>query len=154
MTTHEETLSAYLTRQIPSAEHMVFDQSCHSVVDAAQAVNATPEDLVKNICMIGGDDTLIVAIVRGTDRASTSRVGKALGIDRPRLATYEEILEKTSYPCGGTPSFGFSAVFLVDPRVAETELIITGGGSERSLVRVGTKDMLLANGAQVVRVRK
>lgn len=154
MTTHEETLSAYLARQIPTAEHMVFDQSCHSVVDAAQAVNATPEDLVKNICMIGGDDTLIVAIVRGTDRASTSRVGKALGIERPRLATSEEILEKTTFPCGGTPSFGFSAVFLVDPRVAETELIITGGGSERSLVRVGTKDMLLANGAQVVRVRK
>lgn len=154
MTIYEENLSAYLTRQIPSAEHMVFDQSCHSVADAAQAANASPEDLVKSICMIGGDGALIVAIVRGTDRASTSRVGKALCIDRPRLATPEEILERTNYPCGGTPSFGYSAVFLVDPRVAETQSIITGGGSERSLVRVDTKDMLHANGAQIVRVRK
>lgn len=154
MTNYEENLSAFLLRQIPSAKHMVFDESCHSVVDAAQAANASPEEFVKNVCMIGTDGALIVAIVRGTDRASTSRVGKALGADRPRLATPEEILEKTGYPCGGTPSFGFSAVFLVDPRVVETRSVITGGGSECSLVRVDTEDLLQANSGKVVRVRK
>lgn len=33
------------------------------------------------------------------------------------LATPGEILEKTGYPCGGTPSFGYQAMFLVDPKV-------------------------------------
>ncbi|WP_432735443.1 aminoacyl-tRNA deacylase [Maridesulfovibrio sp. FT414] len=154
METYENKLKAYLQTAVPGAEHLVFEQSCHSVSEAAQAAQATPEDFVKNVCMVANEDNLIVAIVRGTDRASTSRVAKALGIDKPRLATPEEILEKTGYPCGGTPSFGFPATFLVDPRVAEAEAVITGGGSERSLVKTGTREMLNANQAQVIRIRK
>lgn len=154
MRTYEKNLSEYLASQLPTADHMVFDQSCHTVAEAARAANALPEEFVKNICMIGADGSLIVAIVRGTDRASTSRVGKALGTPPPKLATPEEILEKTTYPCGGTPSFGYPAVFLIDPHVAETQSVITGGGSERSLVRVNTIDMLRANGGRIVRVRK
>ncbi|MCP4408530.1 MAG: hypothetical protein GY807_12355, partial [Gammaproteobacteria bacterium] len=67
--------------------------------------------------MIDDQGNLIVAIVKGEDRASTSRVAKALGITRPRVAEPEEILQKTGYPCGGTPSFGYPAIFLIDPRV-------------------------------------
>ncbi|TIH18644.1 hypothetical protein D0S45_05210 [Marinifilum sp. JC120] len=154
MNNYEKELSNYLKRYIQSAKHMIFEQSCHSVAEAALAANATPEELVKSICMVGMDDTFIVAIVRGTDRASTSRVGKALGTDRPRLATPEEILTHTKFPCGGTPSFGYSATFLVDTKVAEGESLITGGGSENSLVKVDTKDMLRANNGRIVRVRK
>lgn len=99
-----------------NAEHLRFDQSCHSVAEAAEAVNASAEDFVKNICMIGVNDELIVAIVKGEDMASTSRVAKLLGIERPRLAS-------------GTPSFGFEAVWLIDERVLEKESIFTGGGS-------------------------
>lgn len=151
---YEEKLKTYLTTQIPAAEHMSFEQSCHSVAEAAEAANATPDELVKNVCMVDADNNLIVAIVLGPDRASTARVAKALGCTRPRLATEEEILDKTGYPCGGTPSFGFSATFLVDPRVTERQTVITGGGSEQALVRVSTSDLLLANKAQTVRVRK
>ncbi|OBQ54873.1 aminoacyl-tRNA deacylase [Halodesulfovibrio spirochaetisodalis] len=151
---HEENLKTYLKAHIPAAEHMSFNQSCHSVADAADAANASPEEFVKNVCMIGSNGDFIVAIVHGTDRASTSRVGKALGTERPRLATAEEILEKTGYPCGGTPSFGYNATFLIDPRVAEIQSVITGGGSECSLVRVKTNEMLHANNGRIVRVRK
>ncbi|SIO26671.1 aminoacyl-tRNA deacylase [Halodesulfovibrio marinisediminis] len=154
MKTYEDKLSAYLTGQIPSAEHLVFEQSCHSVAEAAEAADASPDELVKNVCMVDSDNNLIVAIVRGADRVSTSRVGKALGVERPRMATFDEVLEKTTYPCGGVPSFGYSAVFLVDTRVTELESVLSGGGSERALVRVNTKDLLQANNAQVVRVRK
>lgn len=151
---YEKHLKDYLNAHIPNAEHMSFEQSCHSVAEAAEAANASPDDLVKNLCMIGSDGELIVAIVHGRDRASTSRVGKALATDRPRMATPEEILERTGFPCGGTPSFGFEATFLIDPRVEEMQSIITGGGSEYSLTRVDTQEMLRANDGRVVRVRK
>lgn len=54
--------------------------------------------LLKNICMIDNDDNLIVAIVKGEHRASTSRVGKALNIDAPRTANESEIIEKQDFP--------------------------------------------------------
>ena len=61
--------------------------------EAAEAAGVSPEDLVKNICPIDNKDNLIVAIVKGEDRVSTSRVGKALQIDKPRIAGENEILE-------------------------------------------------------------
>ncbi|MDX2494805.1 MAG: YbaK/EbsC family protein [Desulfuromusa sp.] len=154
MKQYENKLKHYLEQTTNDAEHISFDQSCHSVTEAAEAVGGNPDDLVKNICMIDSNQNMIVAIVKGDHRASTSRVAKALEIDRPRTATPEEILEYTGFPCGGTPSFGFSARFLVDPKVLDKKVVYTGGGSETSLVRISSENLLELNQGEVVRVRK
>ena len=151
---YEEKLKQYLLENGVEAKQYIFQESCHSVVEAAVCVNASPEDIVKSICMINCDGCLIVAIVKGEDRASTSRVAKALNIEIPRIATPEEILEKTGYICGGVPSFGFEAIFLIDPKVMEKEFIYTGGGSPYSLTKVSTKVLQQINQGQVVRIRK
>lgn len=154
MREYEEKLRAIIEERGIDAEHLSFDQSCHSVAEAAKTVGAEPEDFVKSICMVDQDGCTIVAIVKGEDRASTSRVAKALGIDRPRVASPEEILELTGFPVGGTPGFGFDATFLVDPRVLEKETVYLGGGSEKALVKMKTSELVRANSAKVVRVRK
>lgn len=154
MNTHEEKMKKFLQTNNIQGQHLSFNQSCHSVEEAAQAANARPQDFVKNICMIDSHSNLIVAIVKGEDRASTSRVENALNIERPRTATPEEILEKTGYPCGGTPSFGYQAKFLIDPRVMEMDTVYSGGGSKNSLVKISTKELQKANQGEIVRVRK
>src|SRR3989338_6157942 len=145
MNTYEEKMQEFLQANNIQGQHLSFNQSCHSVEEAAQAANASPQDFVKNICMTDNVGNLIVAIVKGEDRASTSRVEKSLNIERPRTATPEEILEKTGYPCGGTPSFGYQAKFLIDPRVMEMDTVFTGGGSENSLVKISAKELQKAN---------
>jgi Cys-tRNA(Pro)/Cys-tRNA(Cys) deacylase len=154
MNTYEQRLRAYLEEQHIQAEHLSFDQSCHSVTEAARAVNASPEDLVKNICLIDGNGQVITAIVKGEDRVSVSRITKALQRDGLRMATPAEILEKTGYPCGGTPSFGYQAMFLVDPKVMEREIVFTGGGSETSLVKISTEELVRANQGTILRIRQ
>lgn len=151
---YEQRLRAYLEEEHIQAEHLSFDQPCHSVAEAARAVNASPEDLVKSICLLDDDGQLITAIVKGEDRVSVSRVAKALQKEELRLATPEEILEKTGYPCGGTPAFGYQALFLIDPRVMEREQVFAGGGSETSLVKVGTAELVRANRGTVLRIRR
>jgi len=151
---HEAKLRKYIDDNGIQCEHLLFEKSCHSVREAARTANAEPEDFVKSICMIGPKEARIVAIVKGEDGASTSRVAKALGAVRTRIASPEEMLEKTGYPVGGTPPFGFAATFLVDPRVMEKEQVYAGGGSDRSLVRISPAEMVKANGGRVVRVRK
>ena len=154
MNEYEEKLKAVIHKNNIHAEHLSFEQSCHSVEEAANSANASPEDFVKNICMIDSAGNLIVAIVKGEDRASTSRVASALNIERPRIANPDEILKKTGYPCGGTPSFGYEARFLIDPKVMEKEIVYSGGGSQNSLVKISTKELQRANNGSVVRVRK
>ncbi|MDM5316258.1 YbaK/EbsC family protein [Fictibacillus sp. b24] len=147
-------IKEFIKKHNLEASHIVLSESCHTVQDAANAIGAYGHEFVKNICMMGADNHLIVAIVKGEDRASTSRVAKALNIERPRLATEEEIISLTGFPLGGIPSFGFKATFLIDPNVTELNHIYTGGGSPYSLVKINVKRMIQVNGGQVVRIRK
>jgi len=154
MNTYEQRLRAYIQEQSIQAEHLSLDQPCHSVAEAARAVNASPEELVKNICLLDSDGQLITAIVKGEDRVSVSRIAKTLQREGLRLATPEEILEQTGYPCGGTPSFGYLATFLIDSKVMERELVFTGGGSETSLVKIQTEELVRANQGTILRIRQ
>ena len=154
MREYEEKLKRIIEERGIDAEHLSFDKYCRTVAEAARTVGAEPEDFVKSICMVDGDGGVIVAIVKGEDRASTSRVAKALGTERPRVASPDEILGLTGFPVGGTPGFGFDARFLVDPRVLDKDRVYLGGGSERSLVRMSTRELVRANGGRVARVRK
>ncbi len=153
MNIYEQHIRAYLQEQHIVAEHLSFDQSCHSVAEAARAVGASPQELVKNICLLDSDGQLITAIVKGEDRVSVSRIARTLQREGLRLATPEEILEKTGYPCGGTPSFGYQALFLIDPRVMERDIVFTGGGSETSLIKIGTEELVRANQGTILRIR-
>lgn len=154
MNQYEERLKQYIHKQRIKAEHLSFTQSCHSVEEAAKTANANSDAFVKNICLIDGNDNLIVAIVKGEDKVSTTNVAKALNIEKPRIAAPEEILIRTGYPCGGTPSFGYKAIFLIDPRVMEKEVVYSGGGSEKSLVKIATVELQKANRGTIVRIRK
>jgi len=151
---YHRKLMDWLDTKSVEYEHRIFENSCHSVREAAEASGEPMEAFVKNVCMVDAASGLIVAIVSGGDRASTSRVAKALGIDRPRLATAQEIVEKTGYVPGGVPSFSYPARFLIDPKVAEREYVLTGGGTEYALVKIRVEDIVALSGAEIVRVRK
>ena len=151
---YNKKMKKYIHEKGLEAQHLEFSESCHTVEEAVKAVNGSVNEFVKNICMVGENGQLIIAIVKGEDRASTSRVGKVLNIPRPRLANEEEILKGTGYPAGGVPSFGFEAIFLIDPRVTELTYVYTGGGSPNSLIKISVAELLKANKGSVVRIRK
>lgn len=153
MNTYEEKLRKFIAENQIQAEHLSFNQSCHSVAEAVQAANASPKDIVKSICLLDQAGNLITAIVKGEDRASTPRIARLLEREAVRMATPEEVLEKTGYPCGGTPSFGYDSTFLIDPKVLEREMVFTGGGSETSLVKIAPTELLRTNQGSVVRIR-
>lgn len=149
----EARLGAHLRTLGMDAEHRVFDASCHSVEDAAMAWGAPVERFVKSIGMMDGEK-LIVAVVKGEDRASREHVTQALGLSRaPRLAKPWELLALTGYPAGGTPPLGYPARFVFDERVLDEERVIGGGGSPRALLALDPRAIVKATGAEVGRIR-
>ncbi len=154
MDDYEKKLKSFLKENDSDAELLIFDKSCHSVEEAAETAKVLPTDFIKSICMIDTDGDLIVAIVKGESRASTSKVSKSLTIEKPRIATPSEMLDKTGYPCGGTPPFGYGATFLIDPKVMEKEVVYGGGGSEYALVKVTTKELKRLNNGMIARISK
>ena len=151
---YENKLITYLKENNSDAELLIFDKSCHSVEEAANTAKVDPTNFIKSICMIDSNDELIVAIVKGEDRASSTRISKSLGIEKPRVATPEEMLKKTGYPCGGTPPFGYKANYLIDTKVMDKEMVYGGGGSERALVKVSTSELNRLNNGRIVRISK
>jgi prolyl-tRNA editing enzyme YbaK/EbsC (Cys-tRNA(Pro) deacylase) len=154
MNEFEEKIKKFISDKGINAEHLSFEESCHSVEAAAKAANAPRDYFIKNICLLDSKENLIVAIVKGENNVSTKRIAKTFGIERPRLAKPNEILDKTGYPCGGVPSFGYNAKFLIDPRVMEKDTVYSGGGSEKSLIRIPTEELVKANEGEIVRIRK
>lgn len=152
---YEARLRTLIAQNGWQIEHLSFAESTHSVAEAARVVHAAPEDLVKNICLITPDDRLVVAIVKGEDRVSVANVAAALGLDgKPRLATADEILMRTGFPMGGTPSFGFDALFLMDERIFEKKVVYTGGGSPSSLAKADPRELQRANRGLTAFLRK
>jgi len=144
----------FLDKKSIDYEQLFLKSSCHSIDDAVLATGEKKEHFVKNVCMIDDNNNLIVAIVLGSDRASTKRVAKALSINRPRIATPEEVFDKTGYVAGGVPSFSYDAQYIIDEKVMNQEFILTGGGSEFSLIKLKTKDLLTLNNGKIFRIRK
>lgn len=150
---YREKLKEWIFLRGVAADHLVFDESCHSVVEAAEAAGVTPGDLVKSICFLDQDGRFIVAVVRGEDRVDRKKVAAVMASRRPRLATAEEILQRSGYPCGGTPPFGFAAEFLVDEKVLDLGTVYAGGGDATTLLRLAPDTLLRANQGRVADIR-
>ncbi|MEM2121545.1 MAG: YbaK/EbsC family protein [Candidatus Woesearchaeota archaeon] len=153
MNKFEEKLRNFMKEHNIFAEFFSFEESCHSVKEAAQRINAEKNEIIKNICFIDDKGEIIVAIVRGNDGISSSKIMKLLSTNI-RMMTPEEIIEKTGYPCGGVPSFGFKALFLIDKKVMEKDFVYTSGGSENSLIKISTKQLQNANNGRIADIRK
>ena len=151
---YEENLIKYLEDNDIKAKHLIFNESCHSAHEAAKAANVKVEEIVKSICFVDKNNDLIVAILSGDDKISIPNIRHALNIPRPRTATDEEILEKTGYVCGGVPSLGYEAKFLIDEKVMEKNEIFMGGGSPRSLVKISPKELMRINNGIIAKITK
>jgi len=76
-----------------------------------------------------------------------------IGCGGVRTALPDEILSLSGFPVGGVPSFGFEADFLVDNRVMDKEVVFTGGGSPRSLIKISPVALLKVNGGRLADIR-
>lgn len=151
---YERRLGAWLATNGVLAEHLRFAQPVRSVAEAAAAARSDPTAFVKSVVLLQPDGGLVVAVVKGEDFVSRSRVARALGADEPKIAEPEEVLRRTGYPAGGVPPFGFPATFLVDERVLERAWVYAGGGSQRALLRIDVPELVRASGGRVVRVHR
>lgn len=154
MNEYEKKLKEYMQKHNIEGEYLSFEESCHTAEDAAKSAKTDIDEVIKNVCLIDNKGDIIVAIVKAKDRASTTKIGNILGIERPRTATPEEILEKTGYQAGGVPSFGYKAIFIIDEKVMEKEQVYTSGGTQNSLIRIKPAEMKRANKAIVAKIRK
>ena len=155
-TAASQAMRQWLAGNGVDAQFLSFEASVYSVAEAVAASGYPVEHFTKSIVMVTGDGQGIVAMVPADSRASTDRVRKALGLDeRPRLATPDESFALTGqYAGGNSPLNAGGATVLVDPKVLERDWLVTGGGDDRSLVRIATDELRRVATFTEARVRK
>lgn len=121
-----------------------------------ECVNVTgfPIELITKSVVMILEGKCIIGLVPAKFRVSTSRVAKILNIERPNVADKSKTLELTGYPIGGVPFIGYPAIRLVDPKIMDLEYIYTGGGSDRSLLKLDTAEIERLPNTTIARIRK
>ncbi len=136
MIRYENKLKQFIDERGISAEHLLFDESIHTVGDCIRVSGYSIDYVTKSIIMVDQNGDIIIGLIPAKFRVSTKRVGKFLGIPPPFVASPEKVLEKTGYPAGGMPFIGYPGILLVDNKILEKDYIFTGGGSSRSLLKI------------------
>ena len=148
-------LQKYIEQTGIAAEILTMTGRVHSVAAASKELGVPEEHFIKTVVFASSEEEFILAIVKGTDRASSKRISKALGISRPKLATPKEALKLTGYEVGGTPPIGIpNARVLIDPNVMEMDTVHGGGGSDHHLLKITPEEIVKVTNGTIVRVRK
>jgi Cys-tRNA(Pro)/Cys-tRNA(Cys) deacylase len=148
-------LQKYLENTNTTAKILAMSGRVHSVMEASKELGEPPGHFIKTIVFTNPDKKIILAIVKGTDRASSKRIGKAIDVESPRVTTPKEALMLTGYEVGGTPPISIpKALVLIDPKVMEMETVFGGGGTDHHLLKITPDEILELTNAKIVRVRK
>jgi len=145
MINEEDKLKKFIEENNIQAEHVRFDKSLHSVQDTMRVTGFTLNQIAKTIIFKTKTNKTIAAIIPAVYRVSITKLKKATGINDIELAEANQAYELTGYPIGGMPSFGYNAIFVMDPKIMENENIYTGGGSEFSLTKINIKELTKIN---------
>lgn len=156
MSIHAQRIEQWLVQHRVQAQFLRYEHSVHSVAEAVAVSGYPVERFTKSIVMLDEHARPIVAVVPASSRASTDRVRKALALaQRPRIATASESEALLGQQLGGnSPLNAGDASVLIDLEVLAKDWILTGGGDERSLVRISIAELRRVVRFTEARVRK
>lgn len=149
MLTSADLLSFIAAHQL-SAELVSLTVPTETVLEAARALNTSPEQIVKSILLLV-DDQPVLAIAGGVAHIDKRKVAAYFGVGRKkvRIADPQAVLEITGYPVGAMPPFGHQRPLptLVDPGLLEMVEVFAGGGELNALLRLAPGEILRQEGA-------
>lgn len=133
-------------------EVRVMDDSTHTAAEAAAAVGAPVEAIVKSLVLIAGDAPLL-GLVSGPNRVDTEVLSAELGVP-VRMAKAREAKDASGYSIGGVPPFGHVVAMptVVDASVMGLDVVWAAAGSARAVFPIAPSRLVELTGARVIRV--
>lgn len=145
-------LQAYMDQNSIRGEIIRLDQPTPTVPDAARAVGAAPEQIVKTILFqVNGEPAL--GIAGGTTPIDRRVIAGQYQVGRKqvKIAPPETVLEILGYPVGTVPPFGHRRKLpaMLDQALLGLEEIYGGGGEINALVRMAPAHLAEVTGAVI-----
>lgn len=123
--------------------------------EASRSLGVEKSRIAKTVVFVSDGGEPVLVVVRADRRVDQSKLAKALGYKKLRLARGEEVASLTGYPPGGVPPVGHAKEL---PVLVDAELVggeyWCGGGSERHLLLLDIGQVAKLPNVRVVDVPK
>lgn len=124
----------------------------HTVAEAAEVMQTTPDRIAKSVVFDTPDGALVV-LARGDAKVRERLVVDHVGGVRNdfRMAKPAQVLEWTGYPVGGVPPFAHRQPLrtLMDKALLSLETVVFGGGTDRALLSVAPAEVRRVTDAEL-----
>lgn len=128
-------------------EVMACDPALADTAAFVEAYGIPPERSANTIVVVskGAEPTYVACVVLATTSLDVNRVvRREMGVRKASFAGPEPVRQLTGMEIGGVTPFGLpdGIAVLVDPRVAEPDWIVLGGGNRTSKLRLDPSTLL------------
>jgi prolyl-tRNA editing enzyme YbaK/EbsC (Cys-tRNA(Pro) deacylase) len=140
----------YLTQRGVTIQIVELDKSTRTAQLAADAIGTELGSIVKSLIFVAGDQT-VLALVAGDQRADLQRISQVLGAASVRIATADEVREKTGFAIGGVPPLGHSAPMptLIDRSLGRFATVYAAAGSPRAIFPISFQTLVELTAGQL-----
>jgi len=125
-------------------------ESTRTAEEAAAAIGTSVPRIVKSLVFMADDDPLL-ALVSGSNRLDTTRLGKVLGKTIGR-ADAARVREATGFAIGGVPPVGHSAplAVVIDRDLLAFDVVWAAAGTPHAVFSIAPVDLVRVTGGEVV----
>lgn len=150
---NEKDLEDYLEKNGVKFE-IIKHGSSYRADEASRELKIDLKKIVKTVLFIADGKQPIIIIVRGDKRVDQSKMAKALGYKKLRLATPDELRQITGYEPGTLPPVAHKQMIrtVLDEDVMDEDFVYAGGGSLGSSLKIQPKDIARLQSALILKV--
>ncbi|MEM1634508.1 MAG: YbaK/EbsC family protein [Nanopusillaceae archaeon] len=148
---NKETLEIYLKNKGIFHEFLKFqDVSKSKNIDNMIDINK----VVKTIVFVNDKNEPVIVVLRSIYRVNQKKLAKILNVKDIRLATPEEVIKYTGYKVGGVAPFDINFKIYIDKELLNEDIVYTGGGDERHLLKIRVEDIIKNNNCEIIDIPK
>jgi len=138
-----ERVSAFLRESGAEARIEEFEEETATAAAAADAVGCEIGEIVKSLVVLC-DERPVVALVPGDRRGDVSKIARAAGATRGRVAHAREVPALTGFAPGAVAPFPLERVerVLIDRVLLVRDELWVGAGSTRHMAVLPTRELV------------
>ncbi len=149
-------LALYINQHNITATLIPSSGDTPTVAAAATALGVTTDEIIKTLIFFIRGEAYTV-ITNGVAPVPARPLADHFGVGKRqiKLARAMQVVELTGYPVGGVPPFGHRSTIpvLLDRSVLALDVIYGGGGDDRTMLKIGTEELLRVTEAAMLSLK-
>jgi Cys-tRNA(Pro) deacylase len=146
-----ERVSTFLRQQGVEARVEEFPEGTPTAADAARAVGCKLGQIVKSLVFDCGG-RWVVALIPGDRRADATKIARAAGAPKAKIASPEQVEKATGFVAGAVAPFPLPHVdrVFIDRNLLSHKRLWVGAGSPSHMAEVASGDLVRLSRGQVM----